>query len=182
MEAFNQDELGLFDDWEPAIWSEMDLSSVEDGAFHAEVHDKMAIESPTTPINQRSARIHLPSDSPSSATIKSNELYEYNSSGNKITRAGATKPPRGHDKFAERLPDSLDELQDIGLLNGGKGFGGLQNSSNGISAPQLSSNLHWEYKNWHPGMGAMNTQQKMNEEIKKDKTSMYNDFEITNLP
>jgi hypothetical protein len=179
MESFNPDELGLFDDWEPAIWSEVNLDD-EDYDEAINTITLGSSDSPSTPETQRSVRVRSSSDSPAAASKSINEIYEYNSSGNKITRAGCTKPPRGHDKFAETLPDSPDELLDVGLLNSGKGFGGLQNSNNGLNAPPLSSNLHWEFKHWHPGMELPKEYQCKGQETKKEKLS--SDFEIANLP
>jgi len=185
MEPFNQDELGLFDDWEPAVWSEVE-NRVE---FHDEMTEKMdnlagerhEQEEPQEEIPQRTTE-RVSEVSPTTGNAKSlRELYEYNSTGNLSTRPHATK--QKHDHFLEKFPDGPDELQDVGLMNAGsfKGFGG-QNSSMGINAPVNSSNLHWEYKNWKPGQGLKESQSKISEAIKNDKDSMHNDFEIVNLP
>jgi len=192
MEPFNQDELGLFDDWEPAVWSE-----IEPVAFEDEMTEKMdAIaekqqnqeneeeeeEEEEEEIIQPTAieQVTVVSSSPDAKMKSVKEVYEYNSSGNLITRPHAIGKHK-HDKFLDRLPDSPDELQDVGVMNAGKGFG-YQNSSMGITAPVNSSNLHWEYKNWKPGQSIKASQDKINEAIKQDKESMHNDFEIVNLP
>jgi len=234
-QPFNECEVGLFDDWEPAIWSELvprRSSELEDQDGEDEIittHTETVTETRTVPKEEESTQKEevivkeVKEEDKTEFIIESKvphiskgvfsadkgvlsdeefeciqngpkiclqKVYEHNSTGNKVTRGNAI-PNRPHDKFVERMSDSMDELQDVGLMNSG-GYGGNNNHLNGLGAPPLTSNLHWEYKNWVPGMPlpepGNNSKSGKGERIngennKKDnKKSMFDDFEIANLP
>jgi len=223
-QPFNECEVGLFDDWEPAVWSELvprsseldeiitahtteTVSAIHTGEKEEPLNEEIVEEeeeSTEFAVESKVPHVHVSRGVFSAdkgiltdeefvalqTGPKRNihEIYEHNSTGNRVTRDNAIST-RPHDKFVERMADSMDELQDVGLMNSG-GYGGNNNHLNGLGAPQLTSNMHWEYKNWTPGMplpvpGSSSKPGKVNRERgenQKDKKSMFDDFELTNLP
>jgi len=213
---FNECEVGLFDDWEPAVWSEVVTKSEEgEEQYEAEATvNEVNTSNPEStgflletrvPHNHESehprphvaegvfgcdkgvlcdeAFAKLKNDPTPAAEHR--QLYEKYSSGNIATRA-FTKSKRGHDKFLERMSDSMDELQDVGEMTHG-GFGGNSNHTNGLGCPQLSSNLHWEYKGWTPGQPLPTPQNKIpsNRQDAKDSDNSNKldpELDIISLP
>jgi hypothetical protein len=176
----NPDELGLFDDWEPSIWSRYTMNDDDKGSFHDEMseeldklHDKSVESSPSSNTNIRIIPF-------GSGDTTSNIIH-------RISHNNDTN--YGHDKLLESGPDSMDELLDGGLLgptnaSNNNGIGPQGNNSMGISAPRFPSHIDIQSD---AGKGpnlwkAMNSQQRMNENIKKDKQSLYNNFELNQLP